>query len=173
LRSRAPGRGRVRVRRRAHRRGDARGVRAGACRGRGRAGGRHGAVRAGVACHDTGLPDAHQRAGRGGAFAVPPADRGDGDRAAAALRRDRGAAVALSLPATWPSRRSSRSMLPVDDTCGILRGAFVTLQDLSPAPTDCGPEERPSSVDAENVEAARRTSVTFYLSETLRNRARA
>ena len=49
----------------------------------------------------------------------------------------------------------------------------MTLQDLSQAPTDCGPEERPSSVDAENVEAARRTSVTFYLSETLRNRARA
>jgi hypothetical protein len=75
-------------------------------------------------------------------------------------------------------------MLPVDDTCGILRGAFVTLQDLSPATPDVEAEpsladERPAETPARPTAVAgtlttdRRTTVTFYLSETLRNRARA
>ena len=53
----------------------------------------------------------------------------------------------------------------------------MTLQDLSPAPTDA-PAEPPhaegSPAEApEQPPAVRRTTVTFYLSETLRNRARA
>ncbi|WP_258045906.1 ParB family protein [Leifsonia shinshuensis] len=60
----------------------------------------------------------------------------------------------------------------------------MTLQDLSPASTDAPTEparaeESPDEAEAQLTAvagtrtAARRTTVTFYLSETLRNRARA